>query len=159
MQAVLPTPFGSVLVTVDERDRVRSVDLSPQQAEPRRPDGFPEAIEGAFEAYLAGRAARPEVPVGEIDATDFQRSVCEALTAVPPGEPVTYGDLARRIGKPGAARAVGQALGRNPLPLVWPCHRVVASDGLGGFGGAREADDSDKLAMKRWLLEHERAHR
>ena len=78
----------------------------------------------------------------------FRRSVYEKLLAVPFGRVVSYGELARLCGRPGSARAVGQAVGRNPLPIFIPCHRVVRSDGaLGGFGGG--------LRWKRELLRHE----
>jgi methylated-DNA-[protein]-cysteine S-methyltransferase len=74
------------------------------------------------------------------DVADFDRSVYEAAREIGPGETVTYGELAARIGAPDAARAVGQALGRNPFPIVVPCHRVLAAGGkAGGFsasGGA-----------------------
>lgn len=155
MEARLPAPFGSIQAHLDEDDRVASVDLSPEPVD--QPAG-PEPITSAFQAYLEGEADRPEVPVSDVDVTDFQRQVYGALIQVDPGQPVTYGQLAETIGTPGAARAVGQALRSNPLPLVWPCHRVVSADGLGGFGGCPEGSDADPLAIKRWLIEHERAN-
>ncbi|MFA6948485.1 MAG: methylated-DNA--[protein]-cysteine S-methyltransferase [Eubacteriales bacterium] len=84
--------------------------------------------------YLRGErrtftiAAAPE-------GTNFQLSVWRALQAVPYGERRTYGDIARAVGLPGGARAVGGANHRNPLPIIIPCHRVVASNGIGGYGG------------------------
>ena len=66
--------------------------------------------------------------------TPFQQRVWQALLEIPYGETRTYGQVAEQVGMPRAARAVGQAVGRNPLPIIVPCHRVVASDGLGGFG-------------------------
>ncbi|HEX9181099.1 MAG TPA: methylated-DNA--[protein]-cysteine S-methyltransferase, partial [Burkholderiales bacterium] len=84
--------------------------------------------------------------------TDHQRRVWSALAAIPVGQTLSYGELAGTIGS--SARAVGQACGANPLPLLVPCHRVVARDGgLGGFMGRR---DGFALSVKRWLLEHER---
>ena len=65
---------------------------------------------------------------------DFDRAVLTAIRAIPPGDAWTYGEVAQAIGKPGAARAVGGALGRNRVPVLIPCHRVVAAGGLGGFG-------------------------
>lgn len=79
---------------------------------------------------------------------EFTAAVCRAMTEIPWGETRTYGELARRVGRPRGARAVGQACGRNPWPLVVPCHRVVATDGLGGYGGG--------LALKEALLAWER---
>lgn len=84
------------------------------------------------------------------EATHFQREVWRATRLIPYGETRSYGYVAARIGKPGAARAVGQALGRNPFPIVVPCHRVLAGDSkLGGFSGG--------LDMKRYLLSLEGA--
>ncbi len=83
-----------------------------------------------------------------IGGTKFQRAVWEAMRSIPLGGTVSYGELARKAGYPGAARAVGQAVGHNPIPLLIPCHRVIASDGtLGGFGGGPE--------LKRALLKQE----
>ncbi|PVV84097.1 hypothetical protein DD509_05190 [Dehalogenimonas alkenigignens] len=82
-------------------------------------------------------------------ATEFQQQVYRAACGIPFGETKSYGELAAAIGKPGAARAVGQALGANPLPILIPCHRVVAADGgLGGFSGGVET--------KQQLLEMEK---
>ncbi len=82
--------------------------------------------------------------------TKFQRAVWEGVSTIPRGEVLTYGELAERVGYPGAARAVGQACGINPIPLLIPCHRVVASNGIGGFG-------SD-IELKRKLLAAEGVH-
>ncbi len=87
----------------------------------------------------------------ELRGTAFQQRVWQALQTIPPGQPLTYGELARQLGS--APRAVGQACGANPLPVIYPCHRVVSASGLGGFmqGAAGSLD------IKRWLLQHERA--
>ncbi len=82
--------------------------------------------------------------------TKFQRAVWRGVSTIPKGEVLTYGELAERIGYPGAARAVGQAVGSNPIPLLIPCHRVVASNGIGGFGG--------DIQLKKRLLEAEGVH-
>lgn len=156
MRARLPAPFGHVEVEVDE-DEVRTIRLDPEPAEEEVPEEFPDPVLVALRAYLDGRAPRPIAPMA-VQGTDFQWSVWEALTDIPPGETLTYGELAERVGKPGAARAVGQALRRNPLPLMLPCHRVVARDGLGGFGGCTEREDPEgegPLGIKTWLLQHE----
>ena len=80
--------------------------------------------------------------------TPFQRRVWDELRRIPFGETISYAELARRVGQPGAARAVGSANGRNPIGLIIPCHRVIAADGgLGGYGAG--------LDRKRWLLRHE----
>ena len=98
-----------------------------------------------LEAYFAGQRREFDLPIDFGTMTSFQRRVLTATRAVPAGRVLSYGEIAKRIGKPAASRAVGQALGHNPMPIVLPCHRVVASDGgLGGYTGG--------LAIKRKLL-------
>ncbi len=118
---------------------------SPRPAPSREMAGFLDALGGYFE----GRALRLEPEAFELsDATPFEARVYTELRKVPFGEVVTYGELAARAGSPRGARAVGQAVGRNPLPIFIPCHRVVAAGGrLGGFGAG--------LEWKRSLLTHE----
>jgi len=87
-------------------------------------------------AYLDGQRTDFDLPTDISILTDFQQQVLEATQQIPRGRIATYMDIARKIGKPKAVRAVGQALGRNPIPIVIPCHRVIASDGsLGGYSG------------------------
>lgn len=101
--------------------------------------------------YFDGSRTAFELPL-ELDGTDFQRRAWLALAEIPYGETRSYGEQARRLGVPRAARAVGAANGANPLPIVLPCHRLVGADGsLTGFGGG--------LDVKRRLLEHEAATR
>jgi methylated-DNA-[protein]-cysteine S-methyltransferase len=89
-----------------------------------------------MEEYFSHRRRRFNVKMDLSGATPFQRRIYERLIKIPRGRVVSYGDLADELGEPGAARAVGQAVGANPLPIVIPCHRVVRSDGrLGGFSG------------------------
>lgn len=98
--------------------------------------------------YFAGKRKHFDLPL-QPDGTAFQLTVLEELKNIPYGATASYGDVARRIGRPQAARAVGAANGRNPLPIVIPCHRVIGSDGgLTGFGGGIET--------KKALLELER---
>jgi methylated-DNA-[protein]-cysteine S-methyltransferase len=104
--------------------------------------------------YLAGA----EVPLGDLpvdlaDRSDWDRLVLEAVRSIPRGETVGYGGVARRIGRTGAARAVGGAVGRNPVGLLIPCHRVIAGDGsLGGYGVAAWGGREAALDLKRRLL-------
>jgi methylated-DNA-[protein]-cysteine S-methyltransferase len=100
-------------------------------------------------AYFAGERTTFDLPLSPM-GTPFQHRVWNALRGIPFGESVTYGELARHIGAPNGARAVGAANGRNPLPIIVPCHRVIGADGsLTGFGGGVE--------RKHWLLNHERS--
>ena len=96
-----------------------------------------------LDEYFEGERTDFDVPM-ELDGTDFQREVWTELTRIPYGETISYGELARRVGRPSAPRAVGQANGRNPIPIIVPCHRVLASNGIGGYGGG--------LKVKRQLL-------
>lgn len=98
-------------------------------------------------AYFAGRLTRFALPVAA-EGTPLERAVWAALTTLRPGETITYGALAARLERPGAARAVGGANARNPLSIIVPCHRVVGAGGrLTGYAGG--------LTAKRWLLDHE----
>lgn len=98
-------------------------------------------------AYFAGERQAFDLPLAP-RGTDFQQTVWKALLEIPFGTTWSYGELARHIGKPKAARAVGLANGRNPISIIVPCHRVIGADGsLTGYGGG--------IARKRWLLAHE----
>ena len=109
----------------------------------RAEEPFRHAI-AQLAAYFAGRLTRFEVTIAP-EGTPFQRDVWSALTRIPYGETVSYGELTHRLGRPGASRAVGAANGRNPIPIIVPCHRVVGANGaLTGFGGG--------LPIKRMLL-------
>ncbi len=102
--------------------------------------------------YFDGQPVSFDEPLDMSGATDFQRRVWEATRRIPRGQTLTYAEIARQVGSPGAARAVGQAMARNPWPVIVPCHRVVGHDGrLTGFGGG--------LAMKQRMLEMEGAWR
>ncbi|MGW0839946.1 methylated-DNA--[protein]-cysteine S-methyltransferase [Streptomyces sp. NPDC002787] len=119
-------------------DRLASrLGTAPVEA-PRAPQ-LAEAIR-QVEAYFAGRRHDFDLPLDWSLISGFNRQVLRELASgVPYGSVVGYGDLARRVGQPGAAQAVGVAMGSNPLPVVVPCHRVVESDGgIGGFGGGLE---------------------
>ncbi|HEX9183768.1 MAG TPA: methylated-DNA--[protein]-cysteine S-methyltransferase [Burkholderiales bacterium] len=121
----------------------------------------PEAAEVAPHGVLAERAARQLARYREdpdarfdlpllIEGTELQKAVWDAMCAIPRGRTRTYGELARELGA--EARAVGQACGDNRLPIVIPCHRVVAAGGIGGFG---HATGGYLIEAKRWLLLHE----
>jgi methylated-DNA-[protein]-cysteine S-methyltransferase len=112
-------------------------------------EGPLRSVQRQLEEYFAGVRTTFDVPLGA-RGTAFQREVWQALATIPYGETTTYADLARRIGRPSAVRAVGAANGRNPISIIVPCHRVVGTDGsLVGYGGGMD--------RKRQLLELEQA--
>jgi len=159
--ASLSAPIGRVLVAVGDAGIVRVrfrqseaafvAELERQLGvRPVRSASQTADVVAQLRAYFAGRRRRFDVPVDLSHVTPFVRRVLTATMEVPAGNLVSYGDIARRIGQPRGSRAVGQALGRNPIPIVIPCHRVVASGGgIGGYGGG--------LAMKKRLLRLEGA--
>jgi methylated-DNA-[protein]-cysteine S-methyltransferase len=114
----------------------------------------------AFEAFVAGDLrALHDLPIDMDDRPAWDRLVLAAVRGIAPGATASYGDVARMIGRPGAARAVGAAVGRNPLGLVIPCHRVIAGDGsLGGYGGGWWGGRQTGLQLKRELLAREGVH-
>ncbi|HWG72082.1 MAG TPA: methylated-DNA--[protein]-cysteine S-methyltransferase [Steroidobacteraceae bacterium] len=151
----IDSPIGRLLLTCDG-SALTGLYMEPEQT--RTTAGWVKDASAAplaaaarqLAEYFAGSrrefdlALRPE-------GTVFQTRVWGELTKIPYGRTWSYGDLAKRIGKPGAPRAVGLANGRNPLSIVVPCHRVIGADGsLTGYGGG--------LPRKRWLLAHEATH-
>jgi len=113
----------------------------------RRDAGPFAAVVAQLDAYFAGELRAFDLPLAP-GGTAFQHRVWDLLGRIPYGATVTYAELAARVGNPAACRAVGAANGRNPLPIVIPCHRVIGSDGaLTGYAGG--------LAAKRFLLAHE----
>jgi methylated-DNA-[protein]-cysteine S-methyltransferase len=155
----MKTPIGVLTLESNEK-AITLIELPTEAAEHvqgtngRRPstksvgDGdWPEPLVAAvaqLEEYFAGDRRRFDLPL-ELAGTDFQKSVWLELAEIPYGETVSYAELALMVGRPNAYRAVGQANGANPIPIVLPCHRVVASGGgIGGYGGG--------LPMKRKLL-------
>ncbi|MGI8841525.1 MAG: methylated-DNA--[protein]-cysteine S-methyltransferase [Caulobacteraceae bacterium] len=157
-----PTPIGEALLITDEDGALRAFDWADDEDRLRRlmrrqygetplTDGpAPAATARAVAAYFAGEIDALAGIVWRIAGTPFQQSVWRALADIPAGATVSYGELAARIGKPRAVRAVGLANGANPIGVVIPCHRVIGADGsLTGYGGG--------LERKRWLLNHEGA--
>ena len=151
----LPTPIGRVFVAAGEAGLVR---LSFRQSEAsfvaelrrlgadvvRSPARTADIVH-QLRAYFAGERRSFDVRLDLRHTTPFQRRVLLAAARVPAGQVVSYGEIARRIGQPRGSRAVGQALGQNPIPIVIPCHRVVAAgERIGGYGGG--------LGIKRKLL-------
>ena len=144
----MATPIG-VLQLVAERGELIEIRMTPpgRRAHDAGPDDVLDSVRGQLEAYFAGELRSFSFPF-RLEGTAFQRAVWHAAGEIAYGEISTYGTLAARIGRPRAARAVGRALAANPLPIVVPCHRVVAEHGgLWGFRGG--------IGRKRLLLELE----
>ena len=153
----LDSPLGDLLLAGDD-EALRVVSF-PQGSRRRDPDPdwiyserpFAEAAR-QLGAYFAGSLKTFDLPLAPT-GTDFQLMVLRELQKIPYGTTASYGEIASRIGRPRAVRAVGHANGRNPLPIVIPCHRVIGSDGrLVGFGGGLAA----KEALLRLEMEHSR---
>jgi methylated-DNA-[protein]-cysteine S-methyltransferase len=102
--------------------------------------------------WFSGERQTIDVPI-DLRVSDWDRLVLSGAARLQFGETASYGELARRIGRPGAAQAVGGAMSRNPVPILIPCHRVIGAGGaLGGYGGSTYADRRSALAIKRRLL-------
>lgn len=152
-----PSPIGPILMAGDEPALwylsfpTGSKAMSPH-ADWTRDDSFFSAVSNQLAAYFAAELQQFELTLHH-EGTEFQRSVWQALHTIPYGETLTYGELAMRLGKPTASRAVGAANGANPLPIITPCHRVIgANRSLTGFGGGLEAKSFLLVLEKQDLL-------
>jgi methylated-DNA-[protein]-cysteine S-methyltransferase len=158
----METPIGEMLIVSDQEGNVRAIDWTEHEARMHRSlrlhygkDGFtlepargPAKVMQAIESYFAGDLTAIDALPVKTGGTPFQREVWSALRKIACGDTVSYGELARQIGRPAAVRAVGLANGSNPIGVIVPCHRVIGANGsLTGYGGGIE--------RKRWLLEHE----
>ena len=154
------SPIGTLFLAAN-RDGLRKVSFAPAEAQflanldPKaqltKDGGEVHVYRQQLEEYFEGRRRSFSLPLDLAGLSDFQKEVLAAIDEIPAGQVRSYGDIAEQIKRPRAARAVGQALGNNPIPIVLPCHRVVASDGsLGGYAGG--------LKRKRQLLVLEGAY-
>jgi methylated-DNA-[protein]-cysteine S-methyltransferase len=154
---VVPSPLGPLYVAASAQGVCR-LDFGVSQADfLSRLDPLARTEQDAtalapiaaqLREYFDGQRSQFDMVVDLSRSTPFQRGVLQTARRIPPGNVWTYGQVARAIGKPRASRAVGQALGRNPVPIVVPCHRVVASDGgLGGYSGGGGLE-SKKLLLQ-----------
>lgn len=145
--AVFETPIGPcaiawggagiVALQLPESDTARTLKRLHKRFPDGREESPPASVQAAIDAIVALLRGEPVDLVDiELDMTgvaDFHRRIYETARTIGPGTTSTYGEVARRLGEPGAARAVGQALGRNPFAIIVPCHRVLAAAGMGGF--------------------------
>ncbi|MDQ1232430.1 methylated-DNA--[protein]-cysteine S-methyltransferase [Sphingomonas sp. SORGH_AS_0879] len=154
-ECTMASPVGELTLVASERglravlwaeERAGRVPLPERRSDPAH--GILAQAVRQLTDYFDGQRRAFDLPLDPV-GTDFQKSVWTALNAIPYGETRSYAALATAIGRPGASRAVGAANGRNPLSIVTPCHRVIGANGtLTGFAGG--------LAVKQWLLAHER---
>ena len=147
----MPSPIGALTLVGTDRALLRIAfetdPWAPRPGDREDPAALARAV-AQLEEYFAGARRGFDLPL-ELEGTDFQKKVWQALAGIPFGPTFAYGELARRIGSASAVRAVGAACGRNPVPIVIPCHRAVGVDGrLTGYRGGLDA--------KRWLLAHEK---
>jgi methylated-DNA-[protein]-cysteine S-methyltransferase len=144
-------PEGPLLLAVDDDDNLVRLHFAHRhdhvEADGVRDDAALEFVRTQLDEYFAGTRTEFDLPI-RLHGTPFQVEVWEQLRKIPYGETISYGELAKRVDRPEAARAVGAANGQNPIAIVVPCHRVIGADGsLTGFGGG--------LPWKRWLLARE----
>jgi methylated-DNA-[protein]-cysteine S-methyltransferase len=150
--APIQSRFGSFAAWVDGQGRLLRFHLSAKGAagvdpQAERDEKLLRNVQKQIEEYDSGRRREFQFELA-MEGPDFHRQVWQALTEIPFGETTSYGALAKKLGYPNGARAVGVANGANPIGLIVPCHRVIGSDGsLVGYGGG--------LPLKRALLEHE----
>lgn len=152
----IPSPIGTLLAASTEPGVLDVLHLpngrtsAPVQAGWERDDAAFAETRGQLAEYFAGTRTAFDLPL-RLRGSSFQLRVWAALTEIPYGETTSYGAIARGLGRPDAARAVGLANGQNPIPIIVACHRVIGADGsLTGYGGG--------LPAKQWLLAHEASH-
>jgi methylated-DNA-[protein]-cysteine S-methyltransferase len=168
--ASAPSPWGPVRIAATARGVVaaellssdegfaaglarRGIVVDDEEAGPRAREHATEAAGRIAAALDGGDASLGTLAIDVGDRPEWDRLVLDAVRAIPPGQTASYGEIARRIGRAGAARAVGGAVGRNPVGLLVPCHRVIAGDGsLGGYGAAAWGGREAALDVKRALL-------
>jgi len=148
-QAKLSAPFG-VLGICCEENALTGIEFLAADTLPQPPvTPFAQAVCKQLSAYFEDPDFQFSIPF-ELKGTAHQNKVWQAMCAIPRGQTRQYGELARDLTS--SARAVGQACGANPVPIVIPCHRVVSKVGMGGFAHQR---DGYQMDIKRWLLKHE----
>jgi methylated-DNA-[protein]-cysteine S-methyltransferase len=155
-QARVKAPFGTLGVRT-EGDIVSEIVFLPKSIKPLTPQNkLAEKVAVQIARYLDDPDFKFKLPLKEV-GTEFQRKVWRAISGIPSGHTLSYGAIARHIRT--GPRAVGQACGANWFPLVIPCHRVIASGGIGGFGSQTDEQNAGEgsyhMAIKRWLLAHE----
>ena len=147
--AVVAAPFGAVAIQARDDFLTRLELFAEPLAEVASDNAFVQNVARQVSEYLRNPQTVLSIPFA-VKGTPFQRRVWQAIAAIPSGKTLSYGELADRVGS--GPRAVANVCGANQVPLFIPCHRVVAKNGLGGF----MQGDARGLAIKTWLLEHEK---
>ncbi|HUX89286.1 MAG TPA: methylated-DNA--[protein]-cysteine S-methyltransferase [Gallionellaceae bacterium] len=151
-QAILSAPFGVLGICCDD-EALTGIDFLPPDFLPQAPASpFAQTVCKQLAAYFANPDFSFSLPL-KPNGTAHQHKVWQAMLAIPRGQTRQYGELAWELTS--SPRAIGQACGANPIPIVIPCHRVVSKAGLGGFAHHRAGYE---LGIKRWLLSHEAAN-
>ncbi len=144
----------AVIGLVFDASKLTKVDYLDQEIAKAATSKIAEAVKNKIEKYLNPEALAKSIRVEvQLNVTPFQEKVLKQLQKIPYGETRTYGEIAKKLNT--SARAVGNACRKNPLPIIIPCHRVVAANGIGGYDGARSGD---LLLIKYRLLENEGLH-
>ena len=149
---IIETPIGALSALLDDEGKLVELHFDKQSKIGKAPDSRPATVNRSPVAdqlaeYFSGKRTTFDLKLA-LRGTPFQLDVWQALREIPYGDTISYAELARRVGKPNAVRAVGAANGANPIPVIIPCHRVIGSNGtLTGYGGGIE--------RKQWLLAHE----
>ncbi|QEO13425.1 methylated-DNA--[protein]-cysteine S-methyltransferase [Agromyces intestinalis] len=150
----IDSPIGRLELVADESAitalSIERDGVLPHDDQPERPNPLLQAARAQLDEYFSGERTEFDLPV-RFGGTPFQRAVWQQLARLGWGEAISYGALAAAVGRPGAARAIGGAVGSNPVPIIVGCHRVLASDGrITGYSGGQG------VPTKVWLLAHER---
>ncbi|HLD09651.1 MAG TPA: methylated-DNA--[protein]-cysteine S-methyltransferase [Methylophilaceae bacterium] len=149
--AIISAPFGAVGICTQDDFLTEVVLLPTAQAEKSSSNVFTQYVANQISRYFSNPQTSLDVPFA-VKGTPFQKRVWQAIAAIPCGQTLTYGELAEKVSS--GPRAVANVCGANRVPLLIPCHRVVAKNGLGGFMQGTE----NGLKVKKWLLHHENKH-
>lgn len=143
-------PIGTMIIISNGESIIEIDHVNHDEPVTSNPDELCQLATKQLDEYFAGQRTEFGLPLRAIKGTDFQKMAWQALTSIPYGETISYGEQAKRMGKPKAVRAVGGANGKNPFSIVVPCHRVIGANGtLTGYTGG--------MNRKEWLLDFERS--
>ena len=151
-QAIIPTPLGKLGIRLKDDHYLTQIDFLDQQSTPLKPTGpAAKAVVEQLQHYFNNPHHSFQLPI-KLGVTEFQQRVLDELIRIPAGNTRSYGDIAKKLNT--SPRTIGNACRSNPIPIVIPCHRVVAKSHLGGYSGAVAGH---KMNIKKWLLTHEQA--